>query len=389
MENKKPVKILLIDIQNHNYAGGVETYNRDLMKILHQAGYEVYEYSTCQNVQKKVCERFEFVHDLQPKRQFLLSESVESNYRGSFKQRMQEAFADFKTLSWQRKDLKKIASNYDLIIDSSTVQCALSDKDHPRIIWVQHLDLAYAKKIYYFPRLILKFLLRLHFPYNSYHRKVLFSEFSKNRYFSKKTKKNARLQIFLNHLCTPINQNDAIDIKAKYEKPISWLGRATDLAYKRVDLANEIAAHLNKRVVVYGPFWPDMIKKYPNLTFKGPYNRNELANIFDESSLTLITSQSEGFPFAAVETIANNTPLALRNSFTDAPFLTKFKNGCLYDKNANAEDVAKMINNLLANFSEYEQLVKNTIYCKKEFDSINFQKKWLEIIQTVLAQNGI
>ncbi|WP_027119319.1 glycosyltransferase [[Mycoplasma] testudinis] len=382
MANKK---ILFIVQQNHYFAGGLETYCRQLMKILYDVGYEIYEYATYENIHAQVCDPLPFVHIYKVDRTVRLIDTPK-NFTRTLWTKIKKIPKDIKTLKYQRQQLPLIAKDFDLVIDSSPVQSSLSDRLHPKVIWVQHLDLAYAKHVVYLPRLIGNLITKVHFPYDVFHRKVLYSHYSQDRYFPFEKPKNKNLKIYLNNLCSEINPDDNVDISKKIKCPIGWFGRATDERNKRVDFANEIAKHLGQKINIYGTHYDWQPKKYKYLNFCGPYQINELAQLFNETSLSLITSDSEGFSYVGVEAITNNTPLILRNTFTDAPFLNQWDNGVLCNRKWKPQKIAGILKEILNDPILYEKLVNNTIACKKYFDIKKFEKKWIKIVEEVMNE---
>ncbi|WP_027123804.1 glycosyltransferase family 4 protein [Mycoplasmoides pirum] len=377
-----PKKALIINIQNHNYSGGIETYSRNLIPILHDLGYEIYEYSTCENIQSKVCEPIPYVNQVYVNRKNLLQELNLNSFNNNVFTFLKKSFDELLALKAQRKQLKSIIKNYDLIINNQTVLSGISYKDYDKIVWVQHNDINFLRKIAIFGRLILKIFLRQHLPYKEFKNLVLFSPYSKKLYEKTYPKLVNKKDINCVQLISKYQNMLDSTPSEKISKPIVLLGRMLDVKQKRPDIANKIAKHLNCKILVYGEYNQKLVKKYKNLIFKGSYSaEKDLKNIFDNASLLLVTSDYEGMPYVAIESIMHSTPIAIRHTFAEAENLVKHQNGLLFSKKMSAKKIAQKINFLLNNEVEYNQMVQNNSLWINELKYENFVNKWKEIIK--------
>ncbi len=388
--NQTPKRILLIDIQNHNYAGGIETYTRNLMPVLRDLHCEIDEYSTCENIQRKVCEPFAYVRQIDVKRKNRLQELNLAAFDNNPFALMRNALREMRALRYQARQLETIASGYDLIICNQTVLTGLSRKMHPNIVWVQHNDFKTLKRIVAFARTLARLFLRQNFPYKAFSNQVVFSERSENlskRLFragaARKTFFRVGLTAARGAAAHPWLEPGQID--AKRRGPIVVLGRAKDVRQKRTDIANRVAKWLDRPVCVYGEYDERLARKYKNLVFKGSYSAaGDLRKILDEAALVLIASDFEGMPYVGIEAISNMTPVAVRDTFAEARSLVKHGNGLLIAKTARPRQIAQRIAALLNDKERYEQTVVNNRMWESELDYETFAKGWRKVLKAVL-----
>ncbi|WP_033159947.1 glycosyltransferase family 4 protein [Mycoplasmoides alvi] len=381
-------KVLIINNQQHNYAGGVEKYSRNLITILHSLDYEIYEYATLENIQNKVCEPIQYVKQINFKYKNKFQELNLKQFNNNLFTFLLHATDEIKVIKKQREHLKEIAKNFDLIICNTNFVGGLNDKDHSKLIWVQHFDFATLKHLVLIPRLILKLFTKMTFPYKEIKQKVVFSRRSKDLYkklFFNLYKKSKFYEIPLTM------SNDLIklpqNINNKIYKPIAFMGRLQDEHHKKIKLANKVAKHLGTKINAYGTYSDNFLKKYPYINFLGSYKPTDLEKILNDSSLVLMTSKYEGMPYVGIEAINYSTPIIVRNSYAEAKTLVMHNNGILLNKFMKPKTIAKEIKNLLNDKNRYTEMVHNTLKFQNELSHQVFVDKWKETIEAVMKEN--
>lgn len=382
-------KVLIINLQNHNYAGGIEKYCFNIIPILHDLNYDIYEYSTCENIQTKVSEPIPYVKQIDVKHKNRFQELNLNQFNNNIFNFIYKSIEELKALRYQRKHIKEIAKNFDLIICNQNFIGIITDKDHPNILWVQHFDFYFLKRLAIFSRTFVQLISNTVCPYKQIKQKVVYSKNSQNLYkkfFKKNYKKSKFYSIFLSFSKDKIYQ--ATNIEEKNNKPVVFLGRIHDVSSKKVGIANKVAKYLDRPINVYGEYKPCFVKKYKYLNFQGKYNsKQDLNKIFENSSLTLITSKYEGVSYVGIESIMHSTPLFIRNTYAEAKNLLKNNNGLLIDKKMKPKQIAKVIKNTLNDHHRYEEMVKSSLLYEKELSYETFVNAWKSLIQNITKSN--
>jgi glycosyltransferase involved in cell wall biosynthesis len=149
------------------------------------------------------------------------------------------------------------------------------------------------------------------------------------------------------------------------EKPnnIGVFGRLNN-KQKNIILACKISKYLNCKILLYGSNGSNdekihqLVKKYPNIEYKGGYKREDLPEIYKNIKYQLVPSKFEGFGYVCVEALANSVPLIVRDTFPSASFLIDGKNnGIKFKKHTFPRKIAKLIENFISK-NNYQNMQK-------------------------------
>ncbi|MBQ5492438.1 MAG: glycosyltransferase [Mycoplasmataceae bacterium] len=280
---------------------------------------------------------------------------------------------------------------YSLIINSTSIYLKqLARLNNYFLIQHNSFNVYKFKEIKNFSNFIKKIsriLLFQKFPFDKTKNVILFDNDNKELYF-KLFNNNANIHCIA--LCSQ-NKKEALDSKQII------LNRENIIYFGRLGFQKNIKGLINinndlNKIDFYGSIEPTKYCKevYKVLQekkwYKGVLDQNNLYTTINKYKFSINYSFFEGFSFSIVESLSCGVPVIVKDSFTSASFLTSYDHRLLIPKNATNEEAIKQINSLL-NLSdeEYLKLCKKALKFFQENLSYEiFEKNWLEIFNKFL-----
>ena len=372
--------VLLIVPYKLDKVGGIETYNKLLIKIIKNNFLNINIDILLTEISIKQIDKNEKYDDIY---QYHVNNFKSKNIY----------------INWFLSPLlvKKIINQllnkkkYSLIINSTSIYLKqLVRLNNYFLIQHNSFNVYKFKEIKNFSNFIKKIsriLLFQKFPFDKTKNVILFDNDNKELYF-KLFNNNANIHCIA--LCSQ-NKKDALDSKQIIlnRENIIYFGR---LGFqKNIKGLMTINNSINK-IDFYGSTEPSKYSKevYKGLQekkwYKGVLNQNNLYTTINKYKFSINYSFFEGFPFSIVESLSCGVPVIVKDSFTSANFLTSYDHRLLIPKNATNEETIKQINSLLnLNDEEYLELCKKALRFFQENLSYEiFEKKWLEIFNRFL-----
>jgi glycosyltransferase involved in cell wall biosynthesis len=193
----------------------------------------------------------------------------------------------------------------------------------------------------------------------------------------------------IEYICNGIQLPNHLVVK-NFNDPLRvlYVGRGT--SEKRVHLIAAIAEAVQNKnpqitFTIVGDVEgviPNHLKKY--CIIKGSISdENELARLYQESHVLLITSNTEGFPLVVMEAMAYGCAI-IATPVGDLPIHVQHKNGfitSIIDAEKVADEMTQYLLQLSTDKFLLEVMSKNNIeYSKKHFDLDIFNKKYQDLI---------
>ena len=118
-----------------------------------------------------------------------------------------------------------------------------------------------------------------------------------------------------------------------------------------------------------------------NVKLVGYKTEEELSNLYNESSIFVMTSHSESFGLVLLEAMSHKLPCIAFDSANGACEIIEDNiNGYLI-KNRNKEEMANKILELINHKEKREQIGTNALNNSKKYLSENIKKKWVDIFE--------
>lgn len=353
------MKILIINENRHNSIGGIEKYTKEIAKIFHNLGHDVYEFSFNFNPERNDMFKHEpYIKpiNLKPKTNSPLS-IIEKR----------------KNVKDGLKIIDEIWRDFDIIINqSANIKWNKEIYNSNKWIFIQHFNPNFYKQKYTAGSLlqpIIYFgmnLVGIRNPFKVFKNFVIFSEADKQALKIKKAN-----NVWINPLpnTKKFNLNDDV-IKNRENKLVYW-GRF-DNRQKRIKYLVKWANQNKINVDLYGT--RDGLKynteytKYINYLDEKDFNK-----ITKKYKYSILLSKYEGFPFSIVESLSLGLPPIMTNCCPMAKEFTNNK-GFLFSKKIND-------NIFNIDINKYKKLCYNSYNFSGCFLSKDkFEKKWKEII---------
>ena len=375
--NKNVLLILTNELRN---VGGIEAYNKLLIKIIEK---------NFENINIDILLTSATHQDIND------DDKYNNKYK-YYKNCINTKFTYINQLFsyiFPRKKIKKLLNkqNYNLIIDSTgTYFKKIAKWDNYFLI--QHFPFEvykskFQKNFIGFIKRIIKIIFGARFPFDKTKNIILFDNDNKELYFNL-FNNNANIRCIA--LCSQ-NKKEVLDSKQilSNRENIIFFGR---LAFQKNIKGLMTINNIINKIDFYGSIEPTKYSKevYKVLQekkwYKGVLDQNNLYTTINKYKFSINYSFFEGFAFSIVESLSCGVPVIVKDSFTSANFLTSYDHRLLIPKNATNEEAIKQINSLL-NLSDEEYLE----LCKKAFRFFQenlsyeiFEKKWLEIFNKFL-----
>ena len=372
--------VLLIVPYKLDKVGGIETYNKLLIKIIKNNFLNINIDILLTEISIKQIDKNEKYDDIY---QYHVNNFKSKNIYINW----------FLSPLLVKKTINQLLNKkkYSLIINSTSIYLKqLVRLNNYFLIQHNSFNVYKFKEIKNFSNFIKKIsriLLFQKFPFDKTKNVILFDNDNKELYF-KLFNNNANIHCIA--LCSQ-NKKDALDSKQIIlnRENIIYFGR---LGFqKNIKGLMTINNSINK-IDFYGSTEPSKYSKevYKGLQekkwYKGVLNQNNLYTTINKYKFSINYSFFEGFPFSIVESLSCGVPVIVKDSFTSANFLTSYDHRLLIPKNATNEETIKQINSLLnLNDEEYLELCKKALRFFQENLSYEiFEKKWLEIFNRFL-----
>lgn len=181
------------------------------------------------------------------------------------------------------------------------------------------------------------------------------------------------------------------NIKAKLEnKQISFVGRIA-IKHKGIDFLCEIISRSDEEsmfVIAGGGndanmnIFHNLIKKYKineKISLKGVLKDDELADVYGNSSLYIMTSRWEGFGLSLLEAMSYGLPVIAYNQTGSNEILEDGKYGILVE-NGNIEEFSKKLNELINDKSQLKFWGQKSLERASHFRIEAIIKEWLNFI---------
>ena len=117
-----------------------------------------------------------------------------------------------------------------------------------------------------------------------------------------------------------------------------------------------------------------------NIEFYGALSHNEINEIFEQSDLMFLPSESEGFPKVILESASAGIPSIVYSTYGASDWIENRKNGFIA---ADLEEVKNIINRVLDNPKLLKNTSKNAVRLAEKFDWKNIIKNWERVIQNL------
>lgn len=386
--NKNPIKqnILIITNRAHNTIGGIENYNKMLIKIFSENNCNVHELKLVPN---KYVESNKFISDSVLKTNEIIFDEKWALKTKDFDQlekssQLKQFSIMYKFIFYSRKIVKKhlLQNSYDMIIDSTIFGMHfLFNND--KYIWVQH-NSKKSRNGQIFNNCFLNFfgllatkILGFKNTFKYAKNVVLFDQYNEKDI-------NIKNKFFYNVSLPYLHEIKNIENKNKNE--IIYVGRV-EKDQKRIDLLIKASKHILSKIKVYGTGpMVEEIKNNKYTEYSGTFDNKEVAKIYKNAKLLVILSNHEGFCFSAVEAISNCVPVIMRDTFPSAKLFAQDINTVyLIDKRLKPKEIAQKINDYI----KYIDLNKNTVQNKcyqlanKYFRFELFKNSWIKIYNEI------
>ena len=372
--------VLLIVPYKLDKVGGIETYNKLLIKIIKNNFLNINIENLLTEISIKQINKNEKYDDIY---EYHVNNFKSKNIYINW----------FLSPLLVRKTINQLLNkkNYSLIINSTSIYLKqLAKLNNYFLIQHNSFNVYKFKEIKNFSNFIKKIsriLLFQKFPFDKTKNVILFDNDNKELYFKLF---NNNVNIHCIALCSQ-NKKEALDSKQIIlnRENIIYFGR---LGFqKNIKGLITINNSINK-IDFYGSIEPTKYCKevYKVLQeqkwYKGVLDQNNLYITINKYKFSINYSFFEGFPFSIVESLSCGVPVIVKDSFTSASFLTSYDRRLLIPKNATNEEAIKQINSLLnLNDEEYLELCKKALRFFQENLSYEiFEKKWLDIFNKFL-----
>ena len=374
-------KILFIENRPDYGLGGIENYNKKLIKILKH------------NFPNVIIDKCNLLNTFDDEHKDLNNNEFKSTKYTNWISNIENPILfnlmiGFHLISFRKLVYQLVEQNhYNLIIDS-TITYFRKLKNNPNYYWVQHITPEY----YDFECMKNKFLRSITFlasrlfgirnPIKQNHNIIVYD------------KKNLEVAKILN---PGINATDInlsynvpnLDLKKediKNRKGIIYLGRINQ-EQKNISFLNKI----NKKLQIID-FYGAGNQKYTDKLgsfYKGAVENNDVGTVISKYKYCILLSNYEGFSFSLVEALSYGVPIIVLNTFCSASYLVdNNSNGLLINKNDSLLKIEQKIIDLL-NISEdkYFEFCKNAYrFAKQNLTDDIFNKKWLNIFNKYLKE---
>ncbi len=193
----------------------------------------------------------------------------------------------------------------------------------------------------------------------------------------------------IEYICNGIQlPNETVPKKFNDPLRVLYVGRGT--SEKRVHLIAAIAAAVqNKNAQITFTIVGDVEGVIPNhfkehCILKGNISdENELARLYQESHVLLITSNTEGFPLVVMEAMAYGCTI-VATPVGDLPMHIQKENGCItssIDADKVVDEMTQYLLQISTDKFQLEVISNNNLeYAKKHFDIHIFNKKYQNLI---------
>lgn len=360
-------KILIVSENPHNTIGGIETYNRELIRIFLSHNFEVDEYSFRFNKNPiKVCE---------------LNNSV--NQLGNNKCE----WSRFKKIRLGVKFLDSIMDDYDLIINSvANIPWTKNIYDSKKIIFVQHFNKDFYMQKYIagkFLRPLIYFgmwLVGIKNPFKKFKNIVFFSKADAEQILPIKRKK-------INFCDIPLAKYSENEIKNfrkmkndKKKKDFFYVGRIDD-RQKNIKLIKSVFTKNKLSIDIYGSGNEKIMVDNHFVKFKGFIRPDEINGIYDNYYYNVLLSKYEGFPFSIVEAMSHGIPSISTDSSCNIKWLIDDRGFLIknIEKDFNLNNVKEMLDNDYNNISS-----KCFDFALENLTKEKFEEKWINFISKLI-----
>lgn len=375
-------KILIIADRALDYIGGVEKYNKALIKILNE-NFESVEIDMI--LALKTHDRSE-MENVKYHRVFNTEDIDIYNKKGKF-------FKFLYAIKYLRKlrtfTYKFLSNNkYNLIIDSTIFGFPKIQK-WKNYFLVQHFNWTgyirtkedrktfYKKLLYLYESIFLK---KRNIIKNV--KNLIVYDKSNENFIRKYTNAN----IFQISLYSDIALTENINIESRNK--IIFLGRIEQQQKNIKDLIF-INDKLNGKIDFYGQSYDKEGQKYLDILKEKGYYKGSITDLSEKKEIlkkykfSIIYSDFEGFSFSLVESLSMGIPIILRNTFLSASFLCDNSNGILLDKNNTLDKDISLITDFISmSNEEYKKYAQNALNFYKNNLSYNiFEEKWINIFK--------
>lgn len=379
-------KALIITFGPHHGVGGIETYNRFLIKLLIKKGFWVEEFVIDTNNTSEL-NKIEF-DKTKFSQNFIKSFDKKIRKDGTFLWIL-KIWRSFKYSS--KKLAEKInKENYNLIIDSRFWHHKLNAKSQyifqDNYIFIQHWGVSFYD--HFNSPIGTRWIFKTFYFLNKRKITLIYNArnvalFDKNNYLTlneKKIKKDSKYYFL------PISRYKSSEIKLQ---EMNWNERKIDFLYvgrlvqdqKNINFFLKGSEYLDTKISVvgHGPL-EEKIKTFKNIDFLGAKKSDDLIDIYKNSKYIILTSFFEGFPVVLVEAISHGVIPIILDTYPSAKFLST--HGYLLDKNINVKDWASKLNQIIKEDNS-DLSKKNISFAKKYLSLENFEKNWSDIIDKI------
>lgn len=376
-------KVLLIENRPDYGIGGIETYNRNLYKILtinfKNIKIDRAAFLPCENI-----------YNGELLKQYYYVFNPHANYRterGNYNfAKIAFLFHKFRNLIYKLNR----ENNYDLIIDS-TITTFKKFNVLPFYFWVQHNTPNYYKMFYIKNKLVRNFIIFCEICFgvqnNILHANnlILYDWYNYEEVRSKRTSLFNAYIIPLSS-CIPSNFTSALTNFASSRKRILYFGRI-DNEQKNINLLSQINNKLNL-IDFYGKGDANWIKKLGS-SYKGFINNDcdGVKNLFTKYKFMIVMSNYEGFSYSLTQALSYGLPIIVLDTYASAKFLVNDnQNGFLLQPGKSLNEYVKQLKNIYSISNEqYLQLSLNAYkFAQDNLSEKQFQEKWLRIFNKFL-----
>lgn len=395
------IKVLFLSANNYLSFTGADYYTKKLINIINKnfdAEIDEYSYDMCVNEKFESNNLIKNVKIIYPskKRNFVDKQlkivwGLRNLYVMIFK---------------ANKQIRKIADNYDLIINNTMI--LHSDKKIMKkrnYISVQHQDWKFMK-MYQYRQLswLAVFLTRLIGLKNCFKHSFNLMCFTKDdalkieeNYRQKNKVKGGKVYTAPNAVYTSKqmdelwNKRKLVLKSNKYTHDILYVGRVTKLQ-KRIQKIYKLTKHVdnNFSIVGDGPYLKK-IKNKKNIICFNKVPHEKVMDYYINSRCHISVSSFEGFPATVPEATSCGVPSIVTNSCVFLEKIAADLNLPLIDRSAPISKYKNAINDFYKKISDknfYYNLSYNCYkYAKENLSYELFESSWLKAINEILEQN--